>query len=62
MYNIVKKWQWGNSESDKIYHDPETRKNNITFRSIYRLAEEFISLGDYDKANEILDLSLKNYP
>ena len=63
MYNIVKKWQWGNSESDKIYHDPETRKNSITFRSnLHRLAEEFISLGDYDKANEILDLSFEKLP
>ena len=43
MYEIVKKWKWGNSESDKIYHDPETRKNSITFRSnLHRLAEEFI--------------------
>ena len=63
MYEIVKKWQWGNSESDKIYHDPETRKNSITFRSnLHRLAEEFISLGDYDKANEILDLSFEKLP
>jgi len=63
MYNIVKKWQWGNSESDEIYHDPETRKNSITFRSnLHRLAEEFISLGDYDKANEILDLSFEKLP
>jgi hypothetical protein len=63
MYKIVKKWQWGNSESDKIYHDPETRKNSITFRSnLHRLAEEFISLGDYDKANEILDLSFEKLP
>ena len=25
MYDIVKKWSWGNSESTDIYHDPETR-------------------------------------
>ena len=63
MYEIVKKWKWGNSESDKIYHDPETRKNSITFRSnLYRLAEEFISLGDNFKALEILDLSFEKLP
>ena len=33
MYDIVKKWSWGNSESTEIYHDPETRKNSISFRS-----------------------------
>ena len=63
MYEIVKKWKWGNSESDKIYHDPETRKNSITFRSnLHRLAEEFISLGDNSKALEILDLSFEKLP
>ncbi len=63
MYEIVKKWKWGNSESDKIYHDPETRKNSITFRSnLHRLAEEFISLGDNFKALEILDLSFDKLP
>ena len=63
MYEIVKKWKWGNSESDKIYHDPETRKNSITFRSnLHRLAEEFISLGDNFKALEILDLSFEKLP
>tara|TARA_S200000501_G_scaffold82415_1_gene74558 strand:+ start:10359 stop:13895 length:3537 start_codon:yes stop_codon:yes gene_type:complete len=63
MYEIVKKWQWGNSESDKIYHDPETRKNSITFRSnLHRLAEEFISLGDNYKALEILNLSFEKLP
>ena len=63
MFEIVKKWKWGNSESDKIYHDPETRKNSITFRSnLHRLAEEFISLGDNSKALEILDLSFEKLP
>ena len=40
MYDIVKKWSWGNSESTEIYHDPETRKNSISFRSnLSRLSE-----------------------
>ena len=63
MYEIVKKWKWGNSESSKIYHDPETRKNSITFRSnLHRLAEKFISLGDNVKALEILNLSFEKLP
>jgi hypothetical protein len=27
------KWDWGNSDSDKIYHDPETRRESITYRT-----------------------------
>ena len=63
MYDIVKKWSWGNSESDEIYHDPETRKNSISFRSnLSRLSEELISEGEYEKAEEILDLAFSKMP
>ena len=49
MYEIVKSWEWGNSESPKIYHDPETRKNSISFRgNLHRLAKQLI----YDNENE----------
>ena len=52
MYNIIKKWEWGNSESPDIYHDPETRKNSISFRgNLHRLANEFIDNGEFEKAN-----------
>ena len=34
MYEIVKSWEWGNSESPLIYHDPETRKNSISFQRL----------------------------
>ena len=51
MYDIVKKWSWGNCESDERYHDPETRKNSISFRgNLSRLSEELISERDYEKA------------
>jgi hypothetical protein len=33
MYAKVMKWDWGNSESPNIYHDPETRKNSVNYRS-----------------------------
>ena len=63
MYEIVKKWEWGNSNSDEIYHDPETRKNSITFRSnLHRLGNELIKIGDTKKALEILDLSFEKMP
>jgi len=63
MYDIVKKWEWGNSESPEIYHDPETRKNSISFRgNLHRLAEEFIKVGDYEKAAEIIELNFEKMP
>ena len=63
MYDIVKKWEWGNSESPEIYHDPETRKNSISFRgNLHRLAEEFIKAGDYEKATEIIELNFEKMP
>ena len=63
MYNIVKGWEWGNSESPDIYHDPETRKNSISFRgNMHRLAEKLIQDGKNDKAEEILKLSLEKMP
>jgi hypothetical protein len=33
MYTNVMKWDWGNSDSNKIYHDPETRRESITYRT-----------------------------
>ena len=63
MYDIVKKWEWGNSESPEIYHDPETRKNSISFRgNLHRLAEEFIKAGDYEKAKEMIELNFEKMP
>jgi len=62
MYENVKKWTWKNSNGD-IYVDPETRKNSISFRnSLGRLADEFIKKGNFDKAEEILDLSMEKMP
>ncbi len=63
MYEIVKKWEWGNSDSSEIYHDPETRKNSISYRSnMARLAEVLIDEGKLKKAKEIIDLSLEKMP
>ena len=63
MYDIVMKWSWGNSESSSIYHDPETRKNSISFRSnMDRLAEKLIDEGKNKKAKEVLDLAVQKMP
>jgi len=63
MYNIVKGWEWGNAQSPDIYHDPETRKNSISFRgNLHRLAQKLIEDGEYEKSEKILDLSLEKMP
>jgi len=63
MYDIVMNWEWGNSGSDDIYHDPETRKNAITYRSnLARLVEKLIKENKLDKAEDILDLGMKHIP
>ena len=62
MYDIVTHWDWGNMGKD-IYHDPETRKNSITYRSnLARLAESLINKGEDKKAEDILDLAMKEMP
>lgn len=63
MYEIVKKWDWGNANSPDIYHDPETRKNSISFRSnLARLAEQLVIENKPEKAIEMLDLSMEKMP
>jgi hypothetical protein len=63
MYDIVKGWEWGNSDSSNIYHDPETRKNSISFRgNLHRLAKQLINDDEKQKAEEILDLSIQKMP
>ena len=62
MYAHVKKWTFKNSNGN-IYVDPETRKNSISFRnSLGRLADELIKEGEFDKAEEILDMSVEKMP
>ncbi|MFO7744454.1 MAG: DUF2723 domain-containing protein [Psychroflexus sp.] len=63
MYDIVMDWEWGNSGSDDIYHDPETRKNAITYRSnLARLVEKLIKENKFEKAEDVLDLGMKHIP
>lgn len=62
MYPIVMKWDWGNSGGN-IYHDPETRKNSISYRSILsRLMDKLIAEGKLDKARNVIDLAMTNMP
>lgn len=63
MYNKVMKWDWGNSGSPHIYHDPETRKNSITYRTnLARLLEKLLQEGKTDKAKKVIDLAMREMP
>ena len=58
MYQKVMDWEWGNSGSPEIYHDPETRKHfGVIVRStVGRLTEQLIQEGKIDKARNIVEL------
>ncbi|MFK5983659.1 MAG: DUF2723 domain-containing protein [Flavobacteriaceae bacterium] len=63
MYDIVMNWDWGNSGSPDIYHDVETRRNGITYRSnLSRLADALTEEGKNNKAETILDLAMEKMP
>jgi hypothetical protein len=63
MYNIVMKWDWGNGELSTIYHDPETRKNSISYRTnLARLMEQLVNERKLDKAKKIIDLAMTKMP
>ena len=63
MYDIIKKWDWGNMGKAGIYLDPETRKNSIIFRgNLARLTEKLIEEGKLNKAKDILDIGMKHMP
>ncbi|MBC7606258.1 MAG: DUF2723 domain-containing protein [Burkholderiales bacterium] len=63
MYEIAMKWDWGNGELNTIYHDPETRKNSISYRTnLARLMEQLINEGKIEKAKKIIDLAMTKMP
>jgi len=63
MYDIVMDWEWGNADSPDIYHDPETRKNSISYRTnLARLAESLINENKLVKAENVIDLALEKMP
>lgn len=62
MYDNVMKWDWGNSDGD-IYHDPETRRESITYRTnLARLMNQLIKDGKTAKAKKIIELALTKMP
>ena len=62
-YKIINQWTWGNSGSEKIYHDPETRKNALSYRNnLSRLMEALIEEKKFDKAEKVIEIAMKNMP
>jgi len=63
MYNLIMKWNWGNGYDTSIYHDPETKRNSISYRNnMARLMEQLINEGKTEKAKKIIDLALTKMP
>lgn len=63
MYDTVMRWDWGNGNSPKIYHDPETRNNSVTYRkNLARLSEKLINEGQLAKAEKVIDLAVEKMP
>ncbi len=63
MYENIKNWDWKNINDGKIYLDPETRKNSVSYRNnMERLSRSLLKEGKNDKAEEILDLAVDKMP
>ncbi len=63
MYDIVKKWDWGNSGSSKIYHDPQTRIQGLSYRgNLARLTETLLAEEKIDKAKDVIHIAMENMP
>jgi tetratricopeptide (TPR) repeat protein len=63
MYDIVMKWDWGNGERTDIYHDTETRRNSITYRTnLSRLMQQLIVEGKTEKAKKVIELAINKMP
>jgi hypothetical protein len=62
-FKIINQWTWGNAGSDKIYHDPETRKNALSYRNnLSRLMTALIEEKKFDKAEKVIKIAMKNMP
>ena len=63
MYQLAKKWEWGNSGNPDVYHDVETRRNSLTYRGhMARLIEKLFNEEQLEKEEEIADLAMQKMP
>ncbi|MEM8847181.1 MAG: DUF2723 domain-containing protein [Bacteroidota bacterium] len=62
-YNIIKDWDWGNSGSSEIYHDPQTRSQGLSYRTMLaRLTETLIAENEIEKAKDVINIAMTNLP
>ncbi|MDG1571037.1 DUF2723 domain-containing protein [Robiginitalea sp. M366] len=63
MYDVVMGWDWGNSGSPEIYHDPQTRSQGLSMRAnLARLVEALIAENKIERAREVIDLAMEKMP
>ncbi len=63
LYNYFKKLDFKNSNDPNVYLDVESRRNSISYRNnLNRLAEALIKEEKFEKAEEMLDLSVEKLP
>jgi len=63
MYQLIMNWKWGNGERTDIYHDPETRRNCISYRgNMARTMDALIAEGRIPEAKKIIELALDKMP
>ncbi|TVR76125.1 MAG: DUF2723 domain-containing protein [Chitinophagaceae bacterium] len=64
MYdNVVNKFAYGNAQDGDVYLDETTLRMVMNIRSnLARLAEALVNEGEKEKATEVLDLSLRQFP
>ena len=63
MFDIVKNWEWGNSGNHDIYHDPQTRRQGVSYRiTLARLLEKLLKEKKIEKAKEVVEIAMTNIP
>nr|WP_317632339.1 DUF2723 domain-containing protein [uncultured Flavobacterium sp.] len=63
MYKTVTNWDLGSNGNPDVYHDPETKRQVINYRSnLARLTEKLLEEGKKDKAKKVIDLAMEKFP
>lgn len=64
MFDIVMKWDWGNSGNPNIYHDPQTRRQwGVSYRIVMaRLLEKLLEENKIEKAKIVVELVVQHIP
>ena len=63
MYKTVMSWDLGSNGNPNIYHDPETRRQVINYRTnLARLTEKLLEEGKKAEAKNVIDLAVSKFP